>query len=306
MKIFLLSLALMGIFVAAAFASCDYAGLCPPHAYGLSSTFGQMISRGTGATLLSEKIAQSRIRDELKKATKQKLNVSVKSYSFQDLIHGRIKSITISGKNLEIEGAYLTSLELKTLCDFNYVQLDTTPIKFKENMIMSFSTVISDEDLMKTMNSSGYLDKLNCVNVQGCGITFFKLSGAGVEIRDNKLYFRIKITSEILLEKPLDVLISTDLKAKDGRIALTKIDLGDFAKGLDLTKVARQLNTMNPLTFSLEVLENKNTKMCIKNVEISGNKITVSGNIFIPRNSTLGADELKSLHKKRTSKGSFL
>jgi len=285
MKKLILLINLMVFCAAPSFAACDYANFCPGQAYDLATKAGQMISRGTGATLLSEKVAQSLIKKELKKATKQNFKVAVKSYSIQDMIHGRFKSITISGKNLNIEGAYLTSLDLKTLCNFNYVQMTGDSIKFKENMIVGFSTEISESDLMKTMNSSGYLDKLNCVNVEGCGITFFKLSGAGVKIKNNKLYFTIRVTSQLLLAKPLDVSIATDLKVEDGRIVLTKIDLGNMAKGIDLSKVAYQLNAMNPLTFSLDVLENKNTKMCIKNVKIIGNKITVNGNVFIPKNS---------------------
>ena len=285
MKKLILLINLMVFCAAPSFAACDYANFCPGQAYDLATKAGQMISRGTGATLLSEKVAQSLIKKELKKATKQNFKVAVKSYSIQDMIHGRFKSITISGKNLNIEGAYLTSLDLKTLCNFNYVKMTGVSIKFKENMIVGFSTEISESDLMKTMNSSGYLDKLNCVNVEGCGITFFKLSGAGVKIKNNKLYFTIRVTSQLLLAKPLDVSIATDLKVEDGRIVLTKIDLGNMAKGIDLSKVAYQLNAMNPLTFSLDVLENKNTKMCIKNVKIIGNKITVNGNVFIPKNS---------------------
>lgn len=288
MKKLLLLIMLMLFCAIPSYAVCDYSDLCQTQAYGLTSLMGRRISNGIGATLLSEKIAESRIRDELKKATKQKFNVSVKSYSFQDLIHGRFKSIVISGKNLNIEGAYLTYLELKTLCDFNYVQISKNSIKFKENMVLRFTTKISEADLMKTMNSNGYLDKLNCVNVEGCGITFFKLSGAGVKIKNNKLYFKIKITSQILLAKPLDISIATDLKVEDGRIVLTKVDLGNLAPGVDLSKVAYQLNAVNPLTFSLDVLENKNTKMCIKNVKISGDVITVSGNIFIPKNTIGG------------------
>lgn len=266
------------------FAACDYSAFCPPRAYGLSSKTGQNISKGIGATLLSEKIAELKIKRDLKKATKQNFDVFVKSYSFQDFVHGRFKSIVISGKNLNIEGAYLTSLELKTLCDFNYVKVDKNPIQFKENMIVGFSTVISDADLTKTMKSSGYLDRLNCVDVEGCGITFFKISGADVEVKNNKLYFTAKVTSQLLLAKPLDIVLATDLKVEDGRIVFTKVNLGNLAKGVDLSKVAYQLNAMNPLSFSLDVLENKNTKMCIKHVDIVGDKIMIGGNIYIPKN----------------------
>lgn len=281
-KILVLSFILC--FAVPSFAGCDYSGLCPENVYGLSSKTGCSISKKIGATTLSEKIAQSKIKDDLKRATGQNFNVSVKSYSFQDFIHGRFKSITITGKNLDIQGAYLSFLELRTLCDFNYVKFSRNSIKFKENMIVGFLMEISDADLTKTMHSSGYLDKLNCVNVEGCGITFFKLSGADVEIKNNKLYFTVRVTSQLLLVKPLDVVMSTDLKVKDGRIVLTKVDLGNLVKGVDLGNVANQLNKVNPLTFSLNVLENKDTKMCIKDVKIIGDKIIVKGNIYIPKN----------------------
>lgn len=270
---------------APSFAACDYFNLCPKKSYGLSSKMGQAVSKGIGATSLSEKIAQARIRSELKKATRQHFDVYVKSYSFQDFVHGRFKSIVISGKNLDIQGAHLSSLELKTLCNFNYVQFNRTPIRFKENLIVGFTTVISDKDLMETMKSNGYLDKLNCVNVQGCGITFFKLSGADVEIKNNKLFFKVRVTSQLLLAKPLDIKMSTDLKVEDGRIVFTKVDLSSLPNGMDLTNFAYRLNAINPLTFSLDVLENKNTKMCIKDVKIVGDKIIIKGNIFIPKNS---------------------
>ena len=282
-----LALILMFMIFCAApcFADCNYSNLCPEKAYGLSSPFEQTVSKKLGATSLSEYLFQRKIKENLRKATGQNFDVSVKSYSFQDFVHGRFKSITISGKNLNIEGAYLTSLEFRTLCDFNYVKLDKNPIQFKENMVVGFNTEISDADLTKTIHSSGYLDKLNCVNVEGCGITFFKLSGADVEVKNNKLYFMVKVTSQLLLAKPLDVVIDTDLKVEDGRIVFTKFNLQGAVKGVDLSKVAYQLNAMNPLAFSLNVLENKNTKMCIQNVDIIGDKIFIKGYIFIPKNS---------------------
>lgn len=274
----------MLLYAAPSFAVCEYSSLCPPKAYDLSSKTGQLFSKSTGATFLSERIAQSLIKKELRKTTKQNFKVNVKTYSMLDLWNGRFKSLNISGKNLNIEGVYLTSLDFKTLCDFNYVQMNKNSIKFKENMVLNFSTVISDQDLMNTMKSNGYLDKLNCVNIEGCGITFFKLSGADVKIKNNKLYFTIRVTSQLLLEKPLDLVMATDLKVENGRIVLTKIHMGNLPKGVDLSKVVYHLNAMNPLAFSLDVLENKNTKMCIQNVNIVGDRIIVNGTIFIPKN----------------------
>lgn len=285
MKKLILIITLMVFFASPSFAICDYSNFCAPKPYALSSKTGQIFSKGIGATFLSERVAQSIVRKELKKATKANFNVKIKSYSFKDLAQGKFKSLKISGKDLNFDGVYLTSLDVQSLCDFNYVQYNKNPIRFNENMALGFTTVISDQDLMKTMKSTGYLDSLNCVNVEGCGITFFKLSGADVKIKNNKLYFTVRVTSQLLLARPLDISVATSLKIEDGRIVLTKIDLGNLPKGIDLSRLTYQLNAMNPLAFTLEVLENKNTKMCIKNVRIDGDRITVTGNIFIPKNS---------------------
>lgn len=272
-------------FAESCYAKCDYYQHCPEKGYNKSSSGQQKFSNKIGVTALAEKIAEKRIREELREATNQKFDVDVKSYSFWGFLKGRFKSISISGENLDINGVYLTSLELKTLCDYNSVRMRKKTIQFKENMVVRFIAVIDDDDLSKTIHTSGYLDKLNCVDVKGCGITFFKLEGAGVEIKNNKLYFKVKITSQLFLPKPLEVVLETDLKAENGRIVFTRVNLGDLAKGVDLSKVASQLEAMNPLAFSLNLLENKNTKMCINSVDIVSDKIIIEGNVFIPKNT---------------------
>lgn len=265
-----------------AFAVCDYTTMCPANPYDLSSKGCQITSKITGMTFLAEKIAQSIIKKELKKATKEKFKVEMKSYSANDLLHGRFKSLKISGKNLEIDGVYLTSLELKTLCDFNYVELDKKNIKFRENMVMGFSTEISNADLKKTIQSNGYLDMLNKVNLSCFGITFFKLEGADVQIKNNKLYFTIKVTSP-MSSKPANIAIRSDLKVEEGRIVMTKLDFMNLYTVIDLSKATYLLNAINPLTFSVDILNNKNSKMSVQDVDIVGDKIIVKGVIFIPK-----------------------
>lgn len=281
-KIFLL-MSLLIMLAAPAFSACDYSGICAPKAYDISSSKGQLFSTITGMTFLTEKLVQMIIRSELKKATKEKFKVEMKSYSARDLINGRFKSLEFSGKNLEIEGVYLTSFKAKTLCNFNYVQPVKNSIKFKENMLMGFNLEISDSDLKKTIQSTGYLDKLNKVNLSGLGITFFKLNGADVQIKNNKLYFTIKVTSP-MSAKPISIVVRSDLKIEEGRIVMTKLDFVNLFTVIDLSKTAYLLNILNPLTFSTDILNNKNSKMSIQEVNIIGDRIFINGNIFIPKN----------------------
>lgn len=283
MKRLVLIMGLMIIFAVPALAACDYSTMCAPKAYDLSSSGCQITSNVTGMTFLAEKIAQSIIKGELKKATKEKFKVEMKSYSAQDLLNGRFKSLKISGRNLEIEGVYLTSLDTKTLCDFNYVELSKNSIKFKENMVMDFNLEISNTDLKKTVKSAGYLDKLNKIKLSGMGITFFKLDGADVQIKNNKLYFTINLTSP-MSAKPIPITVRSDVKVEDGNIVMTKVDLVNLYTVIDLSKITYLLNVLNPLTFSTDILNNKDSKMSVRAVNIIGDRICINGNIFIPKN----------------------
>lgn len=284
MKKLVLILCLLVFSSTQAFAICDYSAKCAPKAYDLSSKGAQITSKITGMTFLTEKIAQMVIKKELKKATKEKFKVEMKSYSANDLMHGRFKSLKISGKNLDIDGIYLTSLEAKTLCDFNYVELYKNSIKFKENMVMNFAMEISSKDLQKTVQSGGYLNMLNKTNLSCFGITFFKLSGADVQVKNNKLYFTVKVTTP-MSASPIPIVVRSDVKVEDGNIVLTKIDLVNVFTVIDLSKITYLMNALNPLTFSTEILNNKDSKMSIKTVDIIGDKISVKGEIFIPKNT---------------------
>lgn len=285
MKKLVLLLGLIFFTAGQAFAICDYTSMCA-QPYDLSSKSAQITSNITGMTFLTEKIAQSFIKSALKKETKEKFKVEMKSFSANDLMHGRFKSLKISGKNLEIEGVYLTSLNVQTLCDFNYVELNLNKksIKFKENMIMGFSTEISDKDLRKTVQSTGYLEMLNKINLSSMGITFFKVSGADVQIKNNKLYFTINVTSP-LSAIPISVIVRSDIKVEEGKIVLTRFDLVNPFTVIDLSKAAYILNALNPLTFSTNILNNKNSKMRVQSVDIIGDKILIKGTVFIPKNT---------------------
>lgn len=282
MKKFLLVFGLMICFAGQAFAVFDYSQMCAKP-YDLSSKGAQVGSKITGMTFLADRIADFIIKGQLKKATKEKFKVDMRSFSANDLKNGRFKSLKISGKNLNIEGAYISKLEAHTLCDFNYVKLDKKSIKFKENMVMAFSTEVSNADLQKTVKSSGYLKMLNSTNVSAFGITFLKLSSADVQIKNNKLYFTINVTTP-LSSAPIPVVIRSGVRVEDGNIVLTKIDFVNPFSVIDLSKATYLLNAINPLTFSVDILNNKDSKIKIQTVDIVGDKIMVNGMIFIPKN----------------------
>ncbi len=284
MKRLFLILCLIIAFSSQVYAACDYTDKCAPRAYDISSRSGQITSKITGMTFLAEKLAGFIIKKELKKATKEKFKVEMKSFSAKDLAQGKFKSLKIWGNNLEIDDAYLTYFEAKTLCNFNYVAIDKKNIHFKENMVMQYAIEISNSDLNKTVKSTGYIDMLNKIKLSGFGITFFKLDNANVQIKNNKLYFTINLTSP-MSSKPVSISVYSDLKVEDGNIVLNKINLVNLYTIIDLSKITYLLNALNPLTFTTDILNNKDSKMKIQNVYIKEDKIFIDGVIFIPKNS---------------------
>lgn len=285
MKKFILLVSLIVLSATQVFAACDYSRYCNAQPYDLCPKGGQIASKVTGMTFVSEKLADFVIKKEIRKATKENFKVDLKSYSAYDLYHGRFKSLAISGKNLEIDGAYISKLDAKTISDFNYIDIGKKSIRFKENMVMKYNLEISSTDLKKTIQSTGYLNMLNKVNLSGLGITFFKLNGADVELKNNKLYFTIKVTTPFSAQ-PLPVVVSCDLKVEDGNIVVTKVHLVNICTVIDLSKATNIVNVLNPLTFSTDILHNKNSKMSVQSVDIIGNRIVVSGNILVPKNAT--------------------
>jgi virulence-associated protein VapD len=269
-----------------AFANCEYSDFCAKAPYGLSSSAAQTFSNITGATYLGQTVAQGIIKKQLKKATKQNFSVKVKAYSVQDLKAGKFKSLKVSGKNLNFDGIALSSLEFNTLCDFNYFDLNTKTLQ--ENMALKFAIEMSDSDLRSTMRSSGYLDMLNNVSFSSMGINLLKFNGADVRVKNGKVYFIIKVSSQLLLgKKEMEIVVGADVKVKDGKIVLTQAELENTFARIDLSKITSLLNAIDPLTFTTNVLGTKDTKVSLQNINILGNRILVTGNVFIPKGTKI-------------------
>ncbi len=111
-----------------------------------------------------------------------------------------------------------------------------------------------------------------------------KLNGADVEVKNNKLFFTINVTMP-LSAKPIPITVGSDVKVEDGQIILTKLYFTNILTIVDLSKMTYILNALNPLTFSTDILENKQAKTKINSVEIIGDRIFIKGNILVPKDT---------------------
>jgi len=266
------------------FAACDYMNLCPSSPYGKTPSAAKKFADATGATSWVENFAQNLIQTELKKATNQDFQATVKIFGTQELLDGQFKSLEISGKNIEIEGFHFTSLKIQTLCDFNHINISSRPITIKQNMVLAVSAEISGADLRNTIEYKDYSAAVSKTNVTQLGISSFRVYSPTIIIKDNKLYFTINATPKGPYP-PMDIAIAANIKAQGGRVVTSRIDYVNLYTGFDLTQLSNLANTLDNLNFPISLKNNQKGEVQIQNINIAGDRIFANGLIFLPKNA---------------------
>ena len=272
-KIFII-LAMLLFTVGNCFAKCEYNCVEP---YDLSNGFSRFMSTVTGSRALGNTVAQSILKKQIAKNIEGKLDVDIKSYSVKDLKKGIFKSITIKGKNVDLDGVAFTSIKMQTLCKFNYISFEKEPV-FKEDLPIAFYVELTQDDLNKTMQTENYKRIISDVNRLGGSV--FKVVSSRINIHDDKLYYILKVAVPFV-RKTQNIVLESDLKVSHGEIDFANTRLVNG--GISLKNIDKVINFLNPLDFSLNILENKNADLAVENVKINGNKIIADGIILISK-----------------------
>lgn len=279
MKKIILLLGLIFISSACVFgAECKYTCVEP---YNMNNKVSSFFSSITGLNFTRSKISEAVIEKSINKSVKGgKMNVKLDSYSAKDLSNGIFKSIKISGKNISVDGIYLSLLELESLCEFNYAEYDKKGnLAFKEDFPMSFEIQMSNDDVNNTMQSERYKKVINDLNKLGVG--GIKVSSTKASIRGNKFYYSFMFSVPFMKERKVE--LTADLKVKNGKIDFQNTRLVSNSFKLDLKKLDFLLDYLNPLDFSVNIFDNKDAKVYIKNIAIKNNIIHADGVIIIPK-----------------------
>lgn len=275
---------LFGLFLissGAAYADCEYSCVSP---YDMNSKIRTFAGAITGVNSITEKALEKALKKSiLKKGSAETLKVNIDSYSAKDLKNGIFKSAEIDAKNAVINNISVSSLQLKTLCNFNYVKQSGDDLTFVEDLPLSYDMTISSSDLNKTMLSGSYkkiIDDLNKIGEKyGYGI---KIASTKADIRNSKFYYILNVSIPFV-RKPQKVVFEATVNVKDGKINYknTRIVSGLF--NLDLKKIDFVLDYLNPLDFSVNIIKDKEADVKVKNVEIKNNTIVTNGIIIVPK-----------------------
>ena len=273
---FVLLLAVQGV------QAQDCSTLKCPAPYDLTSGFSRGMSTVTGQKFLSEKIGEKLVKKAIKKnITSGDIKVNLDAYSVRDLKAGRFKSLEINGKNVDIQGVYISSFNAKTLCNFNYIANDKKGNYIvKEDIPASFNAIITEEDLNKTMLSSDYKRMIDDINSIGGNLNIFQITSTNIKLKNDKMYYVLKYSMPFV-RKTKELVITANLKVENGQIELANTSFLNNSMALDVDKLSKLINYINPLDFSAKILENKDARFNIETVNISNGKITIDGNMTI-------------------------
>lgn len=265
----------------------DLSAMCA-QPYDLSMKGTQVLTNVTGMTFLSQAIANSIVKKELKKATgtKKGFKVKMKSYSAKDLANGRFKSLDINGKNLNMDGIYVSNFNASTICDFNYVKATPKSVKFKENFAMNYSMTLTNDDLRKTVLSDEYIKFLKSLNLKMGGLNLFELKNADVKMKDGKFIFSLAMNNTMFnYSIPLNLDVSAKMKIQNGKFQVSEVAWENINRKVSLTQITNLLNVINPLNFTVDILNNPSSKVALKTFDIKDNNLNIAGTIFIPKNT---------------------
>ncbi len=251
-----------------------------------NKTFTGILASTSGVNFLSRNIIESEIAGRLKKELNSKFDVKINNFYGTNVLNGTFKDLTVTSKQMNYNGFYLSDIYAKTLCEYNQVEYKDKKIAFKENMVLKYSSSITQEDLNNTINSSGYKKIIEKMNKDEYISSIFKIQTSKLEISDNGISIQYsilplpKITSSIVknLLQPVKININGNLKAKDGQIELCDLTLNSKRTNYIPTSL---INLLNPLNYDINVQKNKNGKLNIENISIKDKKILLDGYIVI-------------------------
>ena len=76
-------------------------------------------------------------------------------------------------------------------------------------------------------------------------------------------------------------IMTSDFMVADGKIRAKNVHIDSSYGRISLNKVTNLINLLNPLEFTLDMLENKQCQGKIENINIVDNRVKVSGKIYV-------------------------
>ena len=195
-----------------------------------------------------------------------------------NMVLQREKAITIWGKgeNGRIVTAEVAGNTAKAVVADGKWEISLAPM----NAGGPYELFLSAESLNQALANKNY--KAVIENLNSLAYPMFQAHNVSSKIVNNKLYILLEYNFPIAPTPKNRVFVaSSDFMVKNGKIKAVNVQLDSAYGKISLNKVANLLNLLNPLEFTVELLDSKKCDANIENVNIVDNKVKIDGKIFV-------------------------
>lgn len=228
---------------------------------------------------IAEYTVKKAIKKALKKETGTNFDINFEGYTVSSIKRGIFKSIEISGKDVKVDNIFIPYVHLKSLDDYNSIDYTKNPIEFRCDMTYAYDILLDDEAINTALKESDYNKILTKVNK--IASPFFVIKNVRTKIVDNKLYIITDYNLPIAITKDRSFVAQSDFEVVNGIIKAKNVSIDTSYGNLGLNKVANLINYLNPLEFTLKILNEEKQKTTIENINIVDNKVKVDGKIYV-------------------------
>ena len=227
---------------------------------------------------LAESVAKKALQSALKKETGAKFDVKIEGYTTSSLKAGVFKYLEITGRDVVMSGIPVPYINLRSLTDYNYIDYTKNPVAFKSDMVYAYELYLSDESINASLKDEHYQKVINTVNkIAG---SMFVIKDIRTKIVNNKLYLIMDYNLPIIkLSKDRSFIAATDFDVTNGKITAQNVHIDTAYGNIGLNKVANLINLLNPLEFTLNLIDENRYKGNVENIKFVDNKIKINGKI---------------------------
>ncbi len=263
---------------------------CYSGTYPVSNPISRGIQRVFGLNIITTQIAEAIIKKEISKLLqKGSVKVKLKAYSAGDLIAGKVKSFEIIGKNIILNDIYISSVKAYSLCDFTYFDYKKNPTVLKSPLFVNYEAEIKNNEFQKIFASGNIKDSLQGIPIK---IGFIKLGEVDfIDIKPIIANGKITMKANLIYKKfPLvfnfPINFETAIKSKEDKILLTNFKFNSDTNNNELNFITRSFEFNNINIFNLKSIENENSDINIKKINVVGDKIIIEGTFWQQQNTT--------------------
>lgn len=229
---------------------------------------------------IAENVVEAALKHSLKKETGAEFKVNFTGYTTSSIKKGIFKSLELTAENLTIDEIPILYLNLKSLTDYNYIDYTKNPVEYKSDMTFGYKLTLNEDSLNTALKTKKYQKTISQVN--NLAYPLFYITEVRTKIIRSRLFLIIDYNFPIAKSsRDKTFITSSDVKIENGNIKATNVRVDTKYGNLGLDRVANLINLLNPLDFTLKLMDSKKCKANIENVNIVDNNIEVDGKIFV-------------------------